>query len=125
MLLDLNKERELLNRSALNVWDQAVKEIDQVAKELHLTKAEKEAYLVKTMADIRYRDMQLTNSFFANNNDPQYMEIVKQNRADLYRMADVINKIDTSRVLANREDEINARIENMHRQANNTKENNK
>lgn len=85
-VLNLKKEKEMLSTSSKKVWDNAVKEIDIVAKEMNLTKEEKEGLLQRTMASIRIADLNATNKYLSRTNEEFSKRAIKKNKLEIQRM---------------------------------------
>ena len=65
MTLDVKKQRELLSTGNKKFWDETIKDIEIVAKELGLNNEEKEALIQTTMAAIRIGDLNAENEYLS------------------------------------------------------------
>lgn len=84
--LNLKKEYGALSTSSKRVWDEAVEEIEVMAEELGLTKTQKEAYLHKTMSEIRYADLDATNKYLSRTKDEYSVRAIKKNKLEMQRL---------------------------------------
>ena len=84
--LNLDREYGELTTSSKKVWDNAVEEIEEMAEELNLTQEQKEAYLHKSMAEIRYADLKAVNEYLSRSQDEFAVRAIKKNKLDMQRL---------------------------------------
>lgn len=120
-VLNLEREKEMLCTSSKRVWENALKEIEAVAKEMNLTKEQKNGLLQRAMASIRISDLQATNQYLSRTNEEYSQRAVKKNKLEIQRLKHVNE--DHYDDVKEIEKEANKRLQEMQQQRLNKKTN--
>ena len=79
-VLNIAKERELLSTSCKRLLDDTMRDIDEVAKEMKLTKEQKEALKQRSAAAIVYGDLKAENNYLSRTNDELGKRKIERNK---------------------------------------------
>ena len=87
--LDLKREKERLSTGSQRYWEDTMKDIEVISKQLNMTKTEKEAFIQRTAAQIVYRDLEATNAYLKKSGDDLSLRKIQKNTLEMQRMSHV------------------------------------
>lgn len=85
-VLNISKERELCSVVGKRAWDKVEREIDLLAKEMKLSKQEKDALIQRQMASLRYMELQAENKYLSRTQETFALRKIEKNKLEMQRM---------------------------------------
>ena len=95
--LDIRIERELSSVAGKRTWDELHMLIQEVAKEMNLSKSEVKALEQRTMAMVRYGELKKENEYLSRTEDKFAVRKINKNKLEMQRM---------TRIYANNEEQV-------------------
>lgn len=87
--LDIRIERELSSVSGKRTWDELHMLIQEVAKEMNLSKSEVKALEQRTMAMVRYGELKKENEYLSRTEDKFAVRKINKNKLEMQRMTKI------------------------------------
>ena len=87
--LDIRIERELSSVSGKRTWDELHMLIQEVAKQMNLSKSEVKALEQRTMAMVRYGELKKENEYLSRTEDKFAVRKINKNKLEMQRMTKI------------------------------------
>ena len=87
--LDIRIERELSSVSGKRTWDELHMLIQEVSKEMNLSKSEVKALEQRTMAMVRYGELKKENEYLSRTEDKFAIRKINKNKLEMQRMTKI------------------------------------